>query len=98
MDLRTRALVRVEGMGAPIIAEYRVKEICHRLDEAGYRQLADLIRARPPTGAQLSHQELVDLRGVLEAWIGEADSDALTDVVKLREALENELEAAGEDG
>jgi hypothetical protein len=82
------AIVHLEGVGSPFLSAADVKEVCHRLDDAGYREAADLIRNRPPSGALLTRQQLVDLQSVLNVWIGEADVEALGDVVKLREALE----------
>lgn len=98
MDLRARPLVQLEGVGSPHVSEAGVKEVCHRLDDAGYRDTAELIRDRPPAGALLTRQQMVDLHDVLAAWIREADVEGLGDVVKLREALENELEAGDKDG
>jgi hypothetical protein len=80
------------------LSEAGVKEVCHRLDDAGYRDTAELIRDRPPAGALLTREQIVDLHDVLAAWIREADEEGLGDVVKLREALETELEAGDKDG
>ena len=98
MDLRARAVVQLEGVGSPYLSEASVEEVCHRLDDAGYREAADLNRDRPPTGALLTRQQLVDLRGVLDAWIGEAGAERPGDVVKLRKALGTKLRVEGEDG
>lgn len=98
MDLRTGAVVQLEGVGSPYLSVAGVKEVCHRLDDTGYREAADLIRNRPPTGALLTRQQLVDLQGVLDAWIGEADVEGTGEVVKLREALETKLQVEDEDG
>lgn len=65
-----------------------VKEVCHRLEEAGYREAAEAIRNRPPGGAVLTDQQKMDLWNVIRDWTGEVDAEAPDDVVKLREALE----------
>jgi hypothetical protein len=97
VDLRTGAVVQLEGVGSAHLSAAGVEEVCHRLDDAGYRETAELIRDRPPTGALLTREQMVDLRDVLDEWIGEADAEGLAEVAKLREALETELEV-GEDG
>jgi hypothetical protein len=75
----------------------RVKEVCHRLDDAGYRHVADLIRDRPPTGALLTREQMVALRDVLDKWIDEANAEGLGDVVGLRDVLETALKRRDED-
>jgi hypothetical protein len=97
VDLRARPVVQLEGVGSPNLSEAAVKEVCHRLDDAGSREAADLIRNRPPSGAALTRPQLLDLQGVLDAWIGEADVEGLDDVVKLRDALGTELRVEDED-
>jgi hypothetical protein len=98
VDLRAGAVVQLEGVDSPYLSAAGVKEVCHRLDDAGYREAAELIRNRPSSGALLNRQQLVDLQDVLDAWIGEADVVGLGDVVKLREALGTKLEVEDEDG
>lgn len=72
-----------------------VEEVCHRLDEAGYRESADAIRNRPPAGALLTHEQKVDLLNVTRDWIGEVGEEELGDAVRLREALEVDLDGGG---
>lgn len=91
VNLRAKAVVELKGAGAEYVADAHVDEVSHRLDAAGYRDVAELIRDRPPTGALLTREQLVDLRDVLDGWIREADTETPADVVKLRDALESEL-------
>jgi hypothetical protein len=81
LGLRARPLIQLEGLGSPYMPAARVKEVCHRLDDAGYRNVADLIQDRPPTGALLSRRQMVELRDVLDKWIDEANGEGLGDVV-----------------
>lgn len=96
MNLRTGAVVELEGAGSMFLGEYHVKEVCHRLDAAGYRTVFELIRNRPETGARLTRPQMRVLHRVLVEWIGEVDDGGLDDVVKLREELEAELEGQDE--
>ena len=98
MNLRAKAVVELEGVGSLFLAEYHLKEVCHRLDTAGYRTVFELIRDRPETGARLTRPQMSVLHAVLVEWIGEGDDRALDDVVKLREGLEAELEGRDEAG
>jgi hypothetical protein len=98
VSLRAKAVVELEGVGSVFLGEYHVKEVCHRLDAAGYRTVFELIRNRPETGARLTGPQMRVLHRVLVEWIGEGDVRALDDVVKLREELEAELEGRDETG
>jgi hypothetical protein len=94
VELRTRAVVRLKGAGSLFLGEAHVKEVCHRLDDAGYRTTLELIRDRPPEGAPLTRRQKMELWKVLHDWLAEAGTEELDDVVKLCEALEADLDVA----
>jgi hypothetical protein len=96
VSLRVRAVVELEGAGSMFLGEYHVKEVCHRLDAAGYRTVFELIRNRPETGARLTRSQMRVLHRVLVEWLSEQDDGGPDDVVKLREELEAELEEPDE--
>ena len=98
MELRARAVVTLKGTGAVFLDAQRVEEVCHRLDEAGYRETADAIRNRPRAGAVLTDEQKVDLREVLREWARDEGADEPEDVATLRDALEAELGDKGEEG
>ena len=98
MELRTRAVVTLKGAGAVFVDAHNVEEVCHRLDEAGYRETADAIRNRPQPGAVLTDEQTVDLREVLREWAREEAAEEPEDVARLRDALEAELDGKGEEG
>ena len=98
MNLQAKAVVEVEGAGSLFLGEYHVKEVCHRLDAAGYRTVFELIRNRPETGARLTRPQMRVLHRVLVEWIEEGGDEDLDDVVKLREELEAELGGRDETG
>jgi hypothetical protein len=98
VNVRVSAVVELEGAGSMFLGEYHVKEVCHRLDAAGYRTVFELIRDRPETGARLTRSQMRVLHRVLVEWISEQDDGGLDDVVKLSEELEAELEGRAETG
>jgi hypothetical protein len=68
------------------------QELLHRLDEASATGAAEAIRNRAPVGALLTDQQKTAVWNVIHDWIAEVGSEGLGHVLRLREALELDLD------
>lgn len=66
--------------------------LLQRLDQARATGAAEAIRNRPRAGAVLTHHQKADVWNVIDAWLVEVGSDRLGQVLRLREALEVDLD------
>jgi hypothetical protein len=66
-----------------------------RLHAAGAKGAAEAIENRAPTGALLTHKQMIDAWNAIHDWIGEEDA-RLGTVERLRDALILELPEIGQ--